>query len=57
VIQYVSDWQGGLFHISRSEYELMPNIVMQVLRAVQDVKAEIAAKKRAKEARDHGHQP
>ena len=38
-----------MFHIGREEYHRMPNVVMQILRIVQEVKAEVARKKIPKE--------
>jgi len=56
VIRYILDWQDGLFIIPRSDYETLPNVLMQVLRMVQDVKREVSEKERKKRERGNADQ-
>ena len=57
VVQYVVDWQNGLFTIERGDYERMPNRLMRVLRIYQGVKREIAEKNKRKAEQDRANKP
>ena len=54
-VQYVVDWQNGLFTIERRDYERMPNVLMRILRIHQNVKREIAAKEKARAQSNHAN--
>ena len=54
-MQYVVDWQNGLFTIDRADYERMPSVLMRVLRIYQSVKREIAAKEKARAQSNHAN--